>query len=325
MILKKVLITLICITLVLVTSFNSNKISSYIASKISANPKLIIENKNAYAKNEGFAFVQTTENYTPYSYHDLLNIIYSVINNGWTSFTFYCPSEYKNCISDIEKISQDDLTLTHINNFVHPFNSFTNLNTMYLESGEVTFKINYLYSKKEIEAINKEVDKIIANNIDANNTDYENIKILHDYIINNTKYDVERNEKGTSDYESYSAYGLLFDHFATCNGYTDTMAIMLSKLNLKNYKIATTPDQISYDSTGHIWNAVYLDGKWLHLDLTWDDPVSDSGENYLYHKYFLVNNEELNKADTGNVVIEEHNFNPSIYLEFNESIKDIIS
>ena len=94
------------------------------------------------------------------------------------------------------------------------------------------------------------------------------------------------------------------------------MAIILSKLNYENYKVATTSDEISYESNGHIWNAVKIDNTWLHLDLTWDDPVDVNGKDYLYHKYFLVSTEEMAEADSGDVLVEEHNFNKSIYQEF---------
>lgn len=74
--------------------------------------------------------------------------------------------------------------------------------------------------------------------------------------------------------------------YATCNGYTDLMAIFLTKIGFNNFKVATTPDEISYSTTGHIWNAVYLNDEWLHIDLTWDDPVSSDGKDYLFHTYF---------------------------------------
>jgi len=321
---KKFLITIICFSLIILTMFNADKISNYIASKLSFNPTLIIKEKSKYAKSEGFSYISVTDNFVPYSYEDLKSIIYSTINNGWNTFTFYCPSEYAKCISDIEKISNDSLTLTHISNFVHPFNSFTSLNTTIYESGEITLTVDYLYEKEQIEAVDKKIDEIINANITDDLSDYDKIKVLHDYIINNTKYDENANSN-KSTIPSYLAYGALFFNIATCNGYSDVMAIMLTKLGIKNYKIATTKEDISYESTGHVWNAAYIDGKWLHLDLTWDDPVSSDGKDYLYHKYFLVTTSELNEADSGNVKIEEHNFNKSIYLEFNESIKELIS
>lgn len=322
---KKIFTLILALTLIGVVTFNLDAISDFLSNIISNNHKLVIDSKNNFSKEKDYAYVQISKDYIPYSYNDLLDIIYTVIDNGWESFTFYCPSEYKNCIVDIEQISSDDITLTHINNYVHPYNSFTNLQTLYSEAGEITFNVDYLYTDEQINVIENKINEIISTQINPNNSDYDNIKAVHDYIINNTKYDISQSENTSNQANSYNAYGLLTSHLATCNGYTDTMAIILNKMNIPNYKIATTADRISYKTTGHVWNAVYLDGTWLHLDLTWDDPVSESGQDYLYHKYFLVNNKELEKADDGDVAIEEHNFDKSIYLEFNDSIKDIIS
>lgn len=311
---KKLIIPLICIALILYTTFNASKISDYIANSIGDNQKLIIKDVNEYAKKEGFAYVNLSEDFIPYSYNDLLDIIYTTINNGWDRFTFYCPSEYTNCISDFEKIIDDELTLTHINNFVHPFNSFIDIKALY-DTSQITLEIVHLYNDTQIEAINTEVDRLMTLLVNPNSSQYENIKAIHDYIINITKYD-QSEEDYSRVHPSDLAYGTLFDHLAKCNGYTDTMAIFLSKLGLKNYKITTPPEDISYESAGHVWNAVYLDGKWLHIDLTWDDPVSESGEDYLYHKYFLVTTEEMKQSDFGKVTIEEHNFRKDIYREF---------
>ena len=71
--------------------------------------------------------------------------------------------ELYDSLNDIENISKDDITLTHINNYVHPYNSFTNIKTSILESGEITIEINYLYTLDQIEKIDNEVDKIISN------------------------------------------------------------------------------------------------------------------------------------------------------------------
>ena len=142
------------------------------------------------------------------------------------------------------------------------------------------------------------------------------LKRIHDYIINHTKYDIKMNDTGVSEYKSNVAYGLVVDGYGTCHGYSDLMAIFLNKLGYKNYEIATNSEDISYESNGHIWNAVFIDDKWLHLDLTWDDPYAKSGKDYLYHKYFLVTTEEMRNADKGNVNIEEHNFKTLYYQEF---------
>lgn len=314
---KKIITPLISIIAITLTIVFLDPITDKLSSLISKKPEVIVKSSNDYSKNTSYLYVQHTDDFTPYSYQDMLNIFYTAIDSGWNDFTFYCPKEYAKCLKDATTISGDELILTHLNNYVHPFNSFTNIKTSISDSGEINLKIFYLYTKDNIIKINNKVNELLKELIKDNMNDTEKIKTIHDYIINNTKYDVERNLTSESKYSSYDAYGPLFEGYATCNGYTDLMAIFLTKMGFDNYKIATTPDEISYSATGHIWNAVKVDNKWLHLDLTWDDPVSNDDKDYLFHTYFLKTNEEIDKADEGETKLEEHNFNKLYYLEFN--------
>lgn len=309
---KKIIVPIICLVLLTITFIYLNPITDTLAAFISNSPDVVIKKSNTYTKDIDYLFVQRTDDFTPYSYQDLLNIYYSVINNGWDEFTFYCPKEYSDCLDDVSNISGDDLILTHLNNYVHPFNSFTNIRTSINTNGEITLRINYLYTDDEIIEIDKEVDRILSEIINDNMDNKNQLKTIHDYIINNTRYDTTRNEYEDSEYESNTAFGPLFQGYATCNGYTDLMAIFLTKMGYDNYKIATTN---SIDNTdGHVWNAVKISDEWLHLDLTWDDPVSKDNKDYLYHKYFLINTEELQTADA-NITSKDHVFDKSIYVE----------
>ena len=94
-------------------------------------------------------------------------------------------------------------------------------------------------------------------------------------------------------------------------GYSDAMKIYLDKLGVPNYKIS---------NSNHIWNLVNLDGQWLHLDLTWDDPVTTDGSNILLHKFFLISTNELHKLDaTG------HNFNTEYYPERTKQLRKTLT
>ena len=300
---KKLIFPLILLLLIGVELYYLDDITLYVAKLLNNHPDLIIAARNEYAKDYDFLYVQQSNDYIPYSYGDVKNIFYSVINNGWDEFTFYCPEEYTNCIKDVQTISNDAIILTNLNNYAHPLNSFYTLNTSYSDSGEVNVTLYKLYDENKLKMINKEVDNIIKNNITSSMSIKDKINTIHDYIINNTTYDVERNENGTSAYESNTAYGTLFQHKAICSGYADTMAIFLSKFGIENYKIA---------SETHVWNAVKIDNKWYHLDLTWDDPVSEY-KDILDHKYFLISTNELVEADGE---LTEHIFDKSVYLEF---------
>lgn len=313
---RNLIAILLSITMIIITYLNLDSIVEF-TTLLASPPKAIMPLKTSeYEKDYSLSFVNKTENYTPYSYQDILNIFYTTINKGFENFTFYCPDEYTTCKADVEEISGNVYLLTHINNFVHPFNSFKSVNVQISDSGETAVTIEYLYTSEEITKIDTRVKEITNELIKPTDTDKEKIKIIHDYIIEHNKYDVLINKNKVSPYSSSNAYGALFEGYAICNGYADLMAIFLNKMGFKNIKVATTPNEISYSNTGHIWNAVYLDNKWLHLDLTWDDPVSETGEDYLFYTYFLINSSELYDVDnSGEVKYEEHNFNKSIYYE----------
>ena len=309
---KKFIVPFLCLFIIVLVAINHTKLVDF-ATKVFTNKQhLNILAGNEYTKSNDYLYVQRSNDYTPLGYQDVLNIYYSIINNHWDTFTFYCPSEYSSCIDDITKLSDSSLTLSNINNFVHPYNSFTNIKTTIDSNGEIIVKVSYLYTKDQINYINNEVDRIISENYNSELNTKENLKNIHDYIINNTKYDVDYEKN--KPLQTYNAYGALKEHLATCNGYSDLMAIILSKLNINNYKIAYNPGE-NKETEGHVWNAAYIDGSWLHIDLTWDDPVGD-GRDYLYHKYFLVNTEEMKEADTGNIQVIVHDFDKKVYQEF---------
>ena len=312
---KKLFIPILCLFILLFVLLNANNWSDFLTNYTINDPEVYIPKANSYVKEEDFLFVQNIENFMPFSKGDLKNIYYTIVNNGWKEFTFYCPSEYVECLEDVKEISNDQDLLTHLNNYVHPYNGFSNVKTVISETGDITVSINYFYSEDQIKKINQQVDKIY-NEIITNDMDtYTKILTIHDYIINNTKYDIERNNNGNSIYHSYIAYGPLLEGYATCNGYTDAMALFLEKMNIPNFKVAMTPEKNS-DTEGHVWNAVYLNNQWFHLDLTWDDPVSNDGTDYLQHKYFLITTSQLEEADTsGEVIVTEHQFKKNIYPE----------
>jgi len=43
------------------------------------------------------------------------------------------------------------------------------------------------------------------------------------------------------------------------------------------------------NEVAHAWNLVKIDDKWYNIDLTWDDPITNTGEQVLRYNYFLKN------------------------------------
>ena len=302
--LKTVLLVIVCFVVVIALALNFNSIKEELKELFKSHPDLIIKPGNDYTKEYDFKFIKRSDDYVPHSKEDLYDIFYSTLNKGWIEFTFYCPIEYTTCLEDIESLSNDKVLLSDINNFVSPFNSYSSIRTVYDDTGAITIQVVRLYSDLEIQQINSELDKLIelAN---TKETLWDKILVMHDSIVNSTQYDTVRASEGSSSHDSTRMTGLLFEHYSICGGYADTMAALLDRLGVVNYKIS---------SDNHVWNAVLLDGIWYHLDLTWDDPVTNTGRNVLDHTYFLIDNNKLNDL---NKTSTDHIFDHNIYLEFN--------
>ena len=302
---KKLLTTIILLLIIGFIFTNYKSLMKIVMKNVIDKDYNITRENNEYFRNENWNYVQLTNNFNPSNIQDIMNIFYTALDSGWDEVTYYCADEYIDCIKDTENITNDNYILSNINNFVSTYNSYNRIFVNYNSIGRVNITFERIYNKQQIEAINRKIDSIIKDVINNNMSDEEKIKAIHDYIINNTKYDEERAnivKSGTYDtllHSSNTAYGTLFNGKAICGGYTDTMALFLDKLGFKNYKISTN---------SHIWNAVYINGTWKHLDLTWDDPVTNTGDDILEYNFFLVSDEELENKNTN-----QHNYDKSIY------------
>ena len=286
------------IILVTILNFYPNEFNEFIDKTFHKN-EYIIAKPNDYFMNGNYSYVK---NYTDdvSNKNELLNYIYYVINSGSEYADGECTKEYTNCVNDIKNIADDEETLTYINNFVHPYNSFKTISFTYNTKGEFSLSIEHVYSKEDISEINYVVDNQLKLLITDNMPNEEKIKKIHDYIIDNTKYDSLKTDNINDDtYRSNTAYGVLIQGYGICSGYSDTMAIFLNKIGIDNYKISNDT---------HIWNLVYINGVWRHLDATWDDPISEFNENR--DTYFLISYDELKKIND-----DTHSFDKSIYKE----------
>ena len=255
---------------------------------------------NEYRKKEDYEYLKIYEDTTIKNKDDAKNAIYTFLDAGWDKYIITCDADYLNCITDIKDIVENKTYITDLSNFVHPFNTFNRINTSFTSTGKITLKRENRYTEEQINFINQKIDEIYNNYYDPSKNTRENIKIFHDYIINNTKYD-STNKTGASNIPSSTAYGVLKNNTGICSGYADVMSLLLDKLNVKNYRIS---------SESHVWNLVYIERTWKHLDVTWDDPVTSDGSDILTDKYFLIDNNTLfNNSDT------EHSYNKYIYIE----------
>lgn len=312
--LRKFIIWIFTVGILLVTLFYKEQVYAYILTNFVYRDEMVVKDVNQYKVNYDYSYVDNVENFTPKNKQELLNIIYTIINNGWDSYTFMCDISYESCIEDIQNLLNDNYELPNMNNFVHPYNNYANIHISIHPFQVIEIDIEKLYSEVEIVLIDNEVERIYNSIITDDMSTYDKVKSIHDYIVNNTKYlqEDDRNEYGELLFpkDSNTAYGTLINHAGNCTGYTDTMAIFLYKLGIPNYKISNIVGPIEEGRVYHIWNLLYIDGEWKHIDLTWDDPVTNSGKDVLSHDYFLLDSTTLK-----NLNVKDHNYNVSVYQE----------
>ena len=134
----------------------------------------------------------------------------------------------------------------------------------------------YLYTGDELTALREEFDALAQELYDLKRdgwSDRETILFYHDYIADNFDYVAE---DGVRD-----AYLMLKRRHGVCQAYTALFMLMMNYAGIPCSYVKSEVD------LNHIWNIVYLDGAWYHIDVTWDDPRNQS-PGTVYHEYFLT-------------------------------------
>ena len=132
------------------------------------------------------------------------------------------------------------------------------------------------------------VRQIIDENVNTSMSEYEKELALHDYMIYHCHYgDDDRNKASY-----HTAYGVLVDQVAVCQGYAYAFELLLNCVGVDcRYIVGDAGDP----AESHAWNQVCIDGKWYNVDSTWDDPVAEelvANEGYLF---FNISDDYLSK------------------------------
>ena len=143
------------------------------------------------------------------------------------------------------------------------------------------------------------IDRICAE-ITPEWTDFERYKLVHDAVVEHCVY-------YESDSDCYTAYGCLVGGNAVCEGYSKALMLLCDRVDIPCLPVIGQGMNEDGTSQGHIWNKIMLDGQWYNTDVTWDDPVFESAENYLRYDYFTVTDDEMdrNHTEDENIFISE--------------------
>lgn len=151
-------------------------------------------------------------------------------------------------------------------------------------------------TKEEVEIAEQQIkevrDEVVANI--ANKSEYEKIKIIHDYLVDQITYD-----QSISKDNIYNIYGALVKKECVCEGYAKSFKYLLDEAKIENVIVIGEGINSSNERESHAWNYVKLQDMWYAVDVTWDDPIIIKGLGYITNKsryrYFLLGSNEINK------------------------------
>ncbi len=120
---------------------------------------------------------------------------------------------------------------------------------------------------------------------------YEDIKMVHDYLVDNIEYDTSISRNNI-----YDVYGALVNKVAVCEGYARSFKYILDEMGIPCVLVIGTGTNSRGETERHAWNYVQLQGSWYAVDCTWDDPVVVGGGTVSQsskYKYFLKGSSEF--------------------------------
>ncbi len=133
----------------------------------------------------------------------------------------------------------------------------------------------------------KEYEKLVSGilkEVNSSWSDLEKVLFVHDYIVKNFRYDPDFTVF-TED-TVYDVYRFLKNRIGVCQAYTLLAIDLFNRLEINSGAVASI-------GMNHVWNCVEIDGKWYHLDITWDDAMTqgnfDRFDDVLYTNFLCGN------------------------------------
>ncbi len=111
----------------------------------------------------------------------------------------------------------------------------------------------------------------------------QKIKAVHDWMVNYANYDE------TYADVSQTIEGFMFNRTAVCAGYAKTFEYFMYVLGIPCETIT---------GGDHAWNRVAVNGQWLYIDVTWDDPIytyNGVRRDKLSYEYYLITEAQMSR------------------------------
>ena len=139
-------------------------------------------------------------------------------------------------------------------------------------------------------------ENLFTDHVQYLKSEFEVELFVHDYITSHVKYDE------SDPVACHNIIGPMLEGKGVCDGISFMANYLMSAFGLTVTKINSTSPG---DDDGHAWNIVLLDGKFYHLDVTYD-LGEDSSPNHSH----------MNLTD--DMALKNHNYNKIVKCEGTE-------
>ena len=144
--------------------------------------------------------------------------------------------------------------------------------------------------------------------------DYDKVLALHDWICSYMYYDID--SLSAEDTPPYYATEIVKSRRAVCLGFATLMAALCRSIDIpcnvvSGYALGVSDGANEWNEStaasqeqNHAWNEVYMDGRWVIIDTTWDcankiengEMIKGNGVSHLYfdaNLQFFSNNHKI--------------------------------
>ena len=148
-------------------------------------------------------------------------------------------------------------------------------------SNKISFKVP-ADAESRNKKIEKKADEILSSSPSG---EYEKIKYIYEYIIDNTRYDMNAPDNQT-------AYSVLINGSSVCGGYASAFQFLCDKAGIEC-------GYISGEIIGkgpHAWNFVKIGPNYYWVDTTWGDPAyfdTLKGPETIFYDYLCASDEDI--------------------------------
>jgi len=177
--------------------------------------------------------------------------------------------------------------------------------TIVLEINKSVFpaKVNprdYLSTSYGIQSDHAEIIALAKEITSKHRDDYSKVKAVHDWLATNIYYDLEAYFSNRRAY-SFISMDVLKNKRGVCQGYANLSAALLRSVGIPCRVVTGLGLGMSTNGKwdaqnlekriNHAWNEVYVSGRWIIMDVTWDCDMTYINGNYytgmgLKHQYF---------------------------------------